>query len=218
MGLPLDRRSDVFSLGIVLFELCTARRLFKRATPYDSLQALVTCDVPPPRSVEPTIDVEVEQVILRALGAKPDDRYPNAGEMQDALEAAMRKASLRAAAIDLERFVQANFAPEIAEQQELLLLAQRGEIKRNSTDSMLALADPGLDSEPEHEPPAAATIPETTRPPSVEVSAMQADPPEGPREDDPPPARGQRVPPLYYVVGALSATVIGLIVWIILRR
>jgi len=136
LGLALDRRSDVFALGIVLYELATSRRLFKRATPYQTFQAITMGDVPPPRSLNPKIHAAVEAVILRALERKPEDRYATAGEMHDAIEEAMRKAGLRGAPHDLEKFVEQNFADEIAEQRQLLSQAQRG--------TLPGATDPGL--------------------------------------------------------------------------
>ncbi|HWE26660.1 MAG TPA: serine/threonine-protein kinase, partial [Polyangia bacterium] len=128
LGQGLDRRSDVFALGIVLFELCTARRLFKRGSTYETYTAITTADVPPPRKLNPAVHEAVEAVILRSLALKRDDRYATADAMQDALEEAMRKASLRGSATDLAKFMNEAFAAEEAEQRRLILRAQRGEL------------------------------------------------------------------------------------------
>ncbi|HEY1587885.1 MAG TPA: serine/threonine-protein kinase, partial [Polyangia bacterium] len=128
LGQGLDRRSDVFALGIVLFELCTARRLFKRGSTYETYTAITKADVPPPRKLNPQVSEGVEAVILRALALKPDDRYATADAMQDALEDAMRKTSLRGTATDLAKFMNEKFAAEEAEQRRLISQAQRGEL------------------------------------------------------------------------------------------
>jgi serine/threonine protein kinase len=127
-GHSLDRRNDVFALGIVLFELCTARRLFKRGSTYQTYTAITNADVPPPRTLNPKIPAEVEAVILRALAKKRDDRFASADAMQDALEDAMRKTSLRGSATDLAKFMNETFAAEEAEQRRLILQAQKGEL------------------------------------------------------------------------------------------
>ncbi|HEY1584253.1 MAG TPA: serine/threonine-protein kinase [Polyangia bacterium] len=132
LGQGLDRRSDVFALGIVLFELCTARRLFKRGSTYQTYTAITNADVPSPRSLNGKIHEGVEAVIVRALAKKPDDRYATADAMQDALEEAMRKAGLRGTPTDLARFMTEAFKSEQAEQQALLLKAQRGELDPGS--------------------------------------------------------------------------------------
>ncbi|MGZ3441757.1 MAG: serine/threonine protein kinase [Polyangia bacterium] len=138
LGQALDRRNDVFALGIVLFELCTARRLFKRGSTYETYTAITNADVPPPRSLNQKIPEEVEAVIKRALAKKKDDRYPTADAMQDALEDAMRKASLRGSATDLAKFMNETFAAEEAEQRRLIAQAQRGELGERGRGAALA--------------------------------------------------------------------------------
>jgi len=128
LGNALDRRSDVFALGIVLFELCTSRRLFKRRSTYETYTAITKADVPPPRKLNPKVHEAVEVVILRALALKPEDRFATADAMQDALEDAMRKAGLRGSATDLAKFMNETFAAEDAEQRRLIAQAQRGEL------------------------------------------------------------------------------------------
>jgi serine/threonine-protein kinase len=128
LGAELDRRTDVFSLGIVLFELSTSRRLFKRGSTYDTYTAITNADVPSPRSLNPQIHPMVETVILRALRRQPEERFATADEMHDALEQAMREAGLRGSPTDLGRFMEAAFADEESEQRRLLGAAQRGEL------------------------------------------------------------------------------------------
>ncbi|HEX8950805.1 MAG TPA: serine/threonine-protein kinase, partial [Polyangia bacterium] len=128
LGQALDRRSDVFALGIVLFELCTARRLFKRRSTYETYTAITKADVPRPRKLNPKVHEAVEAVILRSLALKADDRYPTADAMLDALEDAMRKAGLRGSATDLAKFMNETFAAEDAEQRRLIAQAQKGEL------------------------------------------------------------------------------------------
>jgi serine/threonine-protein kinase len=128
LGHGLDRRSDVFALGIVLFELCTARRLFKRGSTYETYTAITKADVPSPRKLNPKVHEAVEAVILRSLALKPDDRYATADALQDALENAMRAAGLRGSAMDLAKFMNETFAAEEAEQRRLISRAQKGEL------------------------------------------------------------------------------------------
>lgn len=82
---PLDGRSDVYSLGVMLFELATGRRPFESDTPYSLAIMHVTMPPPSPRQFEPTISAALEQVIMRALGKSPDERYASAGELAAAL-------------------------------------------------------------------------------------------------------------------------------------
>jgi serine/threonine-protein kinase len=141
LGESLDRRSDVFALGIVLFELSTARRLFKRGSTYDTYTAITSADVPEPRSLNAKIDPAVSDVIMKALRRKPDDRFASAGEMQDALEQATRKAGLRVAHSDLQRFMQTTFATEEEEQRQLLAQALAGELPGGDATAMSPIAE-----------------------------------------------------------------------------
>src|SRR5439155_25396507 len=84
-GEALDRRSDLFSLGTVLYELTTLRRLFKRPNELQVMKAI--CDEPIPA---PTREVDgypqsLERICTRALARNPRDRYSTAAEMRDDL-------------------------------------------------------------------------------------------------------------------------------------
>jgi serine/threonine-protein kinase len=125
-GLPMDRRTDIFALGIVLYELCTARRLFKRPTPAQTFDAIVLEPVIPPRRLNPKIEPDVEAVILRALEKKPRDRFPTAAAMHEALAEAMRRSGMMGGPADLERFMEATFKAEMEAQQAIIEQAQRG--------------------------------------------------------------------------------------------
>jgi serine/threonine-protein kinase len=124
-GLPMDRRTDIFALGIVLYELCTARRLFKRATPAQTFDAIVLEPVIPPRRLNPKIEPDVEAVILRALEKKPRDRFPTAAAMHEVLADAMRRSGMLGGPADLERFMEATFKAEMEAQQAIIEQAQR---------------------------------------------------------------------------------------------
>lgn len=87
--LPLDRRSDVFSLGIVLYEALTVRRLFYRDSEYEVFRAVTDEPIPLLRQLRPTVPVELEQVVARALARDPDERFATARELGHALDAAV---------------------------------------------------------------------------------------------------------------------------------
>ncbi len=87
-GEPLDGRSDVYSLGVMLFELITGRRPFDSDTPYSIAVMHVTMPPPSARDVEPSVTSGIETVIMRALHKQPDRRYATAGELAAALRLA----------------------------------------------------------------------------------------------------------------------------------
>ncbi|MBZ4370727.1 protein kinase [Corallococcus sp. AS-1-6] len=85
-GQRVDRRSDVFALGVVLHELLTGGRLFKRHSDMLTLSAVAECNVPVPSQVAPRVPVELDAIVLKALAKEPDARYQHAQELQRALE------------------------------------------------------------------------------------------------------------------------------------
>lgn len=89
-GEPLDRRSDIFALGILLYELTTGRRLFKSATPLEAVKAICRDSIVPPSRLVDDYPRALEQVCLRALSASREDRYPTSAEMRRAILACMR--------------------------------------------------------------------------------------------------------------------------------
>ncbi len=84
-GEPLDRRSDIWALGTVLYELVTGTRVFRRDSDLRTLEAVARGDFPRPREVRPDIPEELERIILKAMTRPLDQRYQTASEMSDDL-------------------------------------------------------------------------------------------------------------------------------------
>ncbi len=82
---PLDARSDIFALGIVLWETLTLRRLFRRQSTAETLAAVLSAEIPDPRTVRPEIPPELAAIVMRALARDRDQRFQTALEMADAL-------------------------------------------------------------------------------------------------------------------------------------
>ncbi len=88
-GEPGDARSDIYALGVLLYQLCTGRVPFDADTPYAIILKHITAPLPPPRSICPELSESVERVILKALTKNPDDRFQSAGELGRALRTAI---------------------------------------------------------------------------------------------------------------------------------
>jgi serine/threonine protein kinase/tetratricopeptide (TPR) repeat protein len=87
VGAPVDPRSDIFSTGIVLWELVCARGLFGSLKGKQALNAIKNAQVPRPRDVDATIPEELEAIIMKSLQRKADDRYQTARDLHRALGA-----------------------------------------------------------------------------------------------------------------------------------
>jgi serine/threonine protein kinase len=84
-GRPVDQRSDIYSLGVVLYQVLTGRVPFEAKSPTQILLAHVTQPPTPPTQINPAIPRAVEAVVLRALAKRPEERWTTAGEMAQAL-------------------------------------------------------------------------------------------------------------------------------------
>jgi serine/threonine protein kinase len=85
-GEPVDCRSDIFSLAILLWELTTRTKLFRGADDYSVLQAILERDATPPSAVCPNYPPELERIVMKGLRRNPKERYQTAQEVQIDLE------------------------------------------------------------------------------------------------------------------------------------
>ncbi|HET7540245.1 MAG TPA: serine/threonine-protein kinase [Polyangiaceae bacterium] len=77
-GLPVDAKTDIFAVGIILWELLAGRRLFMGETDLETVRMVQQARVPPIRQINPRVSVELERVIARALAGDPAARYQSA--------------------------------------------------------------------------------------------------------------------------------------------
>ena len=108
-GKAMDRRSDLFSLGIVLYEMITDQKPFLGVgTEMSILEAVRQCRIEPPRKVNSRVPGSLDAVVMKALARDPEQRYQDAGEMHRALDKVLSDRQPPSAA-DLARFVEVLF-------------------------------------------------------------------------------------------------------------
>jgi serine/threonine-protein kinase len=125
-GERLDRRTDVFAMGIVLWETLVQRHLFRRSTDFLTFQAITTDPIPDVCELRPDVPPALGEAIAQAMSRDRDVRFPTARALGEALAHAIAPLGgpLPASAISEE--VARAFAPRLREQQQLIHLAQTG--------------------------------------------------------------------------------------------
>jgi tetratricopeptide (TPR) repeat protein/TolB-like protein len=86
-GLPVDHRSDIFSLGGVLYEMVTGRRAFARATAADTMSAILSDEPPEPSGIAKTVPAALSRAIVHCLEKQPEERYQSARDLAFELRA-----------------------------------------------------------------------------------------------------------------------------------
>jgi serine/threonine-protein kinase len=117
-GMPLDRRSDVFSLGVCLWEVLTNQRLFQAETDFATLEKVRAVHVDPPSQHNAEIGADLERIVFKALASDPAERYQSAMELHDELQAFMFAQGLFYSRKDLAAWMRRQFAKEIEIEKE----------------------------------------------------------------------------------------------------
>jgi serine/threonine protein kinase len=112
-GEGVDRRSDIFSIGTLLWELTTGKRLFAGDNEFAILNRVAKGDVPLPSAIRPDYPPELEAIVMRALQPEPDQRYPTAQDLQIDIEDFAREARLPVSSARMSKFMSELFAEEI---------------------------------------------------------------------------------------------------------
>ena len=120
-GEGVDWRSDLFAVGVILFELTTGRRLFKTASEYETLKLICDREYPLPSSVRPGYPPALETIVMRALAKDRSERWQSAREMQGALEEFVREGRIGASRTALSTFMASLFEDKLAGHTEALL-------------------------------------------------------------------------------------------------
>src|SRR6478736_4956215 len=116
----IDRRSDVFALGIVLYELTTGERLFRGDNPAHTLELVKSGRIPPPQEVYQKYPEGLAVIVERALARNVDDRYQTAAELRDALEHYLKDERIMVSPAGVGQLVKCVLGPRIEQQRQAL--------------------------------------------------------------------------------------------------
>lgn len=148
----IDRRSDVFSAGVVLWEVLVGRPLFLRDNEAATLYAIMNDPIPPPSRYRPEVPPELDQIVARALARTPADRYESAEELGAALDAFVAERNQHFDSKVLARLVEELFGMTRAEAKRCiaqtrslqrnisLVMKMRSEVRSDLADTLDSLA------------------------------------------------------------------------------
>ncbi len=160
LGQDVDTRSDVFAVGILLYELTTGRRLFRAGSDYETLKLICERDVTRPSEVRSGYSPELERIVMKALARNKDERYQTARAMQSDLESFARRNQIDASSGTLSAFLHTLYSGEEILEHDVLL-------DPNELAQVIQSRSEPTESEPDSEnirtqstPAAAHTIPE----------------------------------------------------------
>ncbi len=202
-GVPVDGRADLFSLGVVLYEMLTGRNPFVRegdTTPLPVMHRISVEPHPRVRALDPAIPAAFERIVDRALAKKPQDRYARAAEMAEELRRAAREATAVGTAYEKTTKVEAvrdqllddldAFSRRVDEEQQAQLRAAEAERQRHEQERSAAEAARKRAAE---QPRAAPTPAEAARRPSALDALRKQAETKTVRREDPAVARAKAV-------------------------
>ena len=204
---PVDRRADIFIIGIVLWEVVAGRKMWKGLADMEIINKVFAQEIPRLEEVRPDAHPELLRICARALAYDPDDRYATAAELRADLLAYLDRSGHRVTGDDVSATVTGLFDDKRTQLQAVI----DGQLKRLRTVG----GAPLLDVNSYMPPPSTRSSPSTSSQqplpnisyPSGEESNLTQQPP---HPMPPPPSQGRRL--LFAaVLGAVAAGVVGLV-------
>ena len=215
-GKAIDRRSDLFSLGVVLHELLTGERLFPGDTDIQMLEKVRSAEVAPPSRGNPEVPHNLDTVVLRALAKEPDERYANASDLLRDLDSVLYSYSPAPGSADvaiyLHRLQAEEGAVAEAKAREAAQAVPPGRARGAPPQVQERLRLPDRAASPPPAPPEPPS--RAPSPPPPPVAAPESS---GPQVFGSLAARVEGEPgrrtPLYVAIGLAAAALAGFMVW-----
>ena len=219
-GKKVDRRADVFALGVTLYELSTQRRAFRCGSEYQTMERIVRGDLPAPSTVIKDYPPALEAIIMRALATDLTARWQTAAELAAALEGFRREHGVEEPKAAVARFMRQMFG-EPRSPQEDAAAAAAAEARAGTEPPVVAAAEPtgetGASVEPTPPPAPVPTGPmPVVPPPTITTLASAAIAVERPRSVEHPrpverPDRRRRIAAAAIAAGAIAAAIMTLV-------
>lgn len=116
-GDQIDRRTDIFALGVVLWELTSGQRLFRMESDLDTLAKVQECNVPRPSSIVRGYPIDLEKIVMKALAKNKNERFRTARELSRALQSLLMRRGLFVASDEVAAYTQSIFADRIRKRE-----------------------------------------------------------------------------------------------------
>jgi len=122
-GDPLDRRADIFAMGVCLYESIAGRKAFTGDSDPEVMSAIILGQIEPPSAYAGNIPPELEAIVMRAMGLTPADRYQTAWEMHEAIERFLATSGPPVGPADVAAVLESRCGKEIHERRDTIRLA-----------------------------------------------------------------------------------------------
>jgi serine/threonine-protein kinase len=140
LGKRIDRRTDVFAMGVVLWESLTGTRIWANTPEAAIIGRLAAGSIPNVRSIKPDVPAELDAICARAMQADPDHRFATAAEFQHALETFITRMTVQPTRRDLANLMSGLFAEQRAKLRKVIDDSAAGRAAMISSDNLAPLA------------------------------------------------------------------------------
>jgi TonB family protein len=226
---PIDRRSDLFSLGVVLHELLTGDRLFRADTDIQTLEKVRSAEVAPPSRLNPEVPRNLDSLVLRALAKDPEDRYANASDLLRELDSVLYSYTPAPGSADVAIYLHRLQAEETAvaearareaAAQAQIQSAPEEPARRRKSKSVPVRRTGSTPKAPAPEPPPPPPPSRPARPSAEPAPEPPSQPPSassgeifGSRAARALEAERRSRTPLYVAIGVAAAALAGFAIW-----